>query len=44
VLHEAGRAPQTADSARAVQLGERVVLLLAVLLGATLLLLGENHA
>ncbi|MFN4361151.1 MAG: adenosylcobinamide-phosphate synthase CbiB [Hylemonella sp.] len=44
VLHEAGRAPQAADSTRAVQLGERVVLLLAVLLGATLMLLGENHA
>lgn len=44
VLHEAGRAPQTADTARAVQLGERVVLLLALLLAAALLFVGENRA
>lgn len=44
VLHEAGRAPRAADSARAVQLGERAVLLLAVLLTAALLWVGENRA
>lgn len=44
VLHEAGRAPQTADTARAVQLGERVVLLFALLLAAALLFVGENRA
>lgn len=44
VLHEAGRKPQAADSARAVQLGERAVLLLALLLGAALLFVGENPA
>ena len=44
VLHEAGRAPQAADSARAVQLGERVVLLLALLLTVALLFVGENRA
>lgn len=37
VLHDAGRAPQADDTARAVQLGERVVLLLALLLCAVLL-------
>jgi adenosylcobinamide-phosphate synthase len=44
VLHEAGRAPQVGDTSRAVQLGERVVLLLALLLGAALLFVGENRA
>jgi adenosylcobinamide-phosphate synthase len=38
VLHDTGRAPQAGDTARAVQLGERVVLLLALLLCAVLLL------
>jgi adenosylcobinamide-phosphate synthase len=37
VLHDTGRAPQAGDTARAVQLGERVVLLLALLLCAVLL-------
>lgn len=36
VLHETGRPPQASDTQRAVQLGERAVLLLALLLGATL--------
>ena len=44
VLHEAGRGPQAGDTARAVQLGERAVLLLALLLGAALLVVGENRA
>lgn len=44
VLHEAGRVPQAADSARAVQLAERAVLLWAVLLAAALLWVGENRA
>lgn len=44
VLHEAGRAPQAADSARAAQLGERAVLLCAVLLAAVLFFVGENRA
>ncbi|MCZ8251330.1 MAG: adenosylcobinamide-phosphate synthase CbiB [Hylemonella sp.] len=44
VLHESGRAPQAGDTLRAVQLGERVVLLLALLLGAALLFVGENRA
>lgn len=44
VLHEGGRAPQPADSARAVQLGERAVLLCAALLAAVLLFVGENRA
>lgn len=37
VLHEAGRSPEPADTARAVQLGERVVLLLALVLCAALM-------
>jgi adenosylcobinamide-phosphate synthase len=37
VLHDTGRAPQAGDTARAVLLGERVVLLLALLLCAVLL-------
>ncbi|MEQ1658554.1 MAG: adenosylcobinamide-phosphate synthase CbiB [Hylemonella sp.] len=36
VLHETGRPPQAGDTTRAAQLGERVVLLLALLLGAAL--------
>ena len=44
VLHEAGRVPQAADSTRAVQLGERMVLLLALLLAAALLFVSENRA
>ncbi len=36
VLHETGRPPQAGDTRRAVQLGERAVLLLALLLGAAL--------
>ena len=44
VLHESGRAPQAADTSRAVQLGERAVLLLALLLGLALLFVGENRA
>ncbi|HBH37200.1 MAG TPA: cobalamin biosynthesis protein CobD [Curvibacter sp.] len=44
VLHEAGRAPRAADCARAVQLGERAVLLFALLLGVALLFVGENPA
>ncbi len=36
VLHETGRPPQAGDTQRAVQLGERAVLLLALLLGAAL--------
>ncbi|MBX9872736.1 MAG: adenosylcobinamide-phosphate synthase CbiB [Burkholderiaceae bacterium] len=44
VLHEAGRVPQTADTARAVRLGERAVLLWAVLLAAALFFVGENRA
>lgn len=36
VLHETGRPPQAGDTARAAQLGERVVLLLALLLGSVL--------
>ena len=42
VLHEVGRAPQAADTARAVLLGERVVLLLALLLSAALWLGGHG--
>ena len=41
VLHEGGRVPQPGDTARAVKLGERVVLLLALLL-CTLLWAGGN--
>ena len=41
VLHEGGRVPQPGDTARAVQLGERVVLLLTLLL-CTLLWAGGN--
>lgn len=41
VLHESGRTPQAGDTARAVQLSERVVLLLAVLLSALLLVGGR---
>lgn len=37
VLHETGRRPEPADTARAVQLGERAVLLLALVLCAALL-------
>lgn len=44
VLHEAGRVPRAADTARAVQLGERAVLVCAVLLAAALLFVGENRA
>jgi len=36
VLHETGRPPQAGDTTRAAQLGERVVLLLALLLGEAL--------
>ncbi len=36
VLHETGRPPQAGDTTRAAQLGERVVLLLALVLGAAL--------
>jgi len=37
VLHDAGRPPQAGDTTRAAQLGERVVLLLALALGSALL-------
>ncbi len=43
VLHETGRPPEPADTARAVQLGERVVLLLALVLCVALLSLAGGR-
>ena len=43
VLHEAGRCPEPADTARAVRLGERVVLLLALVLCLALLSLAGGR-
>lgn len=43
VLHETGRPPQAGDTARAAQLGERVVLLLALLLGSVLWVIAARY-